>query len=127
MQSADVERLSVEVVEEIAADLGASEVHVWAAAAMLTEIPCDSSAPVRFEVCLGGCQSYGAGELLDHLLKRHAQRRDEGGAFGVVVKRCLDKCDRGAFVLLHTPHGTASLPEATCDQLDEALTQLDAG
>jgi hypothetical protein len=46
---------------------------------------------------------------------------------GIVVKSCLDKCDRAAFVLLHTPDGTAAFPNATPAQLDEALDQLDAG
>ena len=71
------------------------------------------------------CQGWGAAELLDHLLKLHAHRRDDGDpGFGIVAKRCLDKCESAAIVLVHTPDGTAGLPEATNAQLDEALAQL---
>jgi NADH:ubiquinone oxidoreductase subunit E len=118
--------LTPEVVEELAADLGASETRIYAAAALMTEIGCDHSAPTRFELCIGGCQGWGAVELLGHLLKRHAQRREGAQVpFGIVAKRCLDKCEHAPMVLLHTPDGTAGLPEATIAQLDEALAQID--
>ena len=114
--------LTPAIVEELAADLGAPKTHVYAAAAMMTEIPCDATAPVRFELCIGGCQAWGATELLGHLIKRHAQRDDDDKPlFGIVAKRCLDKCDRAAVVLVHTPDGTAGLSAATVEQLDEAL------
>jgi NADH:ubiquinone oxidoreductase subunit E len=72
-----------------------------------------------------GCQGWGAIDLLKHLLKRHAQRRgDEQTTFGVVAKRCLDKCEHAPIVLLHTPDGTAGMPAATVAQLDEALAQV---
>ena len=123
----DAETLTPQIVAEIAEEIGAPKVHVYAAAAMMTEIACDASAAVRFELCIGGCQSWGAAELLRHLLKRHAQRQEAGAPlFGVVAKRCLDKCERAAVVLVHTPDGTAGLAAATIEQLDEALaTALD--
>jgi hypothetical protein len=100
-------------------------VHVYAAAALMTEIGCDASDAVRFELCIGGCQAWGAGELLRHLLERHAQgRENDAPRFGIVAKRCLDKCDHAALVLVHTPNGTAALPAASIDALDEALAQV---
>ena len=117
--------LTPELVEELAADMAASEAYVYAAAALMTEIGCDNSDPVRFELCVGGCQGWGAIDLLKHLLNRHAQRRDDKQpTFGVVAKRCLDKCAHAPIVLLHTPDGTAGMPAATVAQLDEALAQV---
>lgn len=118
--------LTPEVAEELAGEVGASAVQVYAAAALMTEIPCDASDPVRFEICIGGCQQWGAAELLGHLLKKHAQRREAGAStnFGIVAKRCLDKCERAAVVLAHSPNGTASFAEAKPEQLDEAIATL---
>lgn len=123
--AAGAERLTPEVVEDLSADLDASEAQIYAAAAMFTEIPCDTSDPIRFELCIGACQGWGAAKLLDHLLKRHAERRSSGASrFGIVAKRCLDKCDSAAMVLVHTPDGSAALPMATVEGLDEALAQV---
>lgn len=128
LEAEGADALTPELVEVLAGDLGVPELHVYAAAATLTPIPCDSSAPVRFELCLGGCQAWGAGELLDHLLLRHNERRDaEQPNFGIVAKRCLDKCQAAPVVLVHTPDGTAGLPRATPAQLDESLEQLFEG
>ncbi len=124
LSAAGGERLTPELVEELSADLDATEAQVYAAAALFTDIPCDTSDPIRFELCIGACQSWGAAKLLDHLLKRHAQRRDAGSQFGIVAKRCLDKCDSATLVLVHTPDGTAALPMATIEALDEALAQV---
>ena len=117
--------LTPEVVEELAGEIGASAVQIYAAAALMSEIPCDASDPVRFELCIGSCQQWGAAELLAHLLKRHAQRRDDDAPrFGIVAKRCLDKCERAAVVLAHSPDGTASFAQAKPEQLDEAIATL---
>jgi NADH:ubiquinone oxidoreductase subunit E len=117
--------LTPEVAEELATEVGASATQVYAAAALMSEIPCDASDPVRFEVCIGSCQQWGATELIDHLLKRHAQRRDQDApTFGIVAKRCLDKCERAAVVFAHSPDGTASFAQATPDELDEAIETL---
>jgi len=123
LESADA--LTPQLVEEIAVEIGVSSIYVYAAAATLTEIPCDASDPVRFELCIGGCQAWGASELLKHLLARHQQA--DGPSFGIVAKRCLDKCDQGAVVFIHTPDGKAGLSAAKVTDLDQALQQLAHG
>lgn len=123
--AANAERLTPEVVEDLAPDLDATEAQIYAAATLFTDIPCDASNPIRFELCIGNCQGWGAGKLLEHLLQKHADRRSDGArTFGIVTKRCLDKCSSAALVLVHTPDGTAALPMATTDSLDEALQQV---
>ena len=118
------EALTPGLVAELAADIGVPSVYVYAAAAMLTAIPCDASEPIRFELCIGGCQAWGATELLTHLLRRHG--RDGQMPFGVVAKRCLDQCDKAAVVFIHTPSGKAGIAAATVADLDQALEQLRA-
>jgi NADH:ubiquinone oxidoreductase subunit E len=121
----DGDKLTPEIVEELASDIGASVVHVYAAAALMTEIECDTSEPLRFELCIGGCQGWGSAELLMHLLKKRAARIDDDAAsFGIVVKRCLDHCDKAAMMFVQTPDGRAAIPEASVAKLDEALAQL---
>jgi NADH:ubiquinone oxidoreductase subunit E len=121
------EKLTPEIVEEIAADVGASESHVFAAAAMMTDIPFDESDATRFEVCVGGCQQWGALPVLEKLVQLRAQRQEAGEpSFGVVPRRCLDKCDRAAVVLVKTPDGTAGLSEATPETVGEAVAQASA-
>ena len=125
LEAEGAEQLTPELVELIAGDLGVPETHVYAAAASMTEITCEASGSVRFELCVGGCQAWGAVQLLDHLLLRHAERRtDDQPPFGIVAKRCLDKCQHAPMVFVHTQDGTAALPEASVTQLDEALEAL---
>lgn len=118
------EKLTPELVEEIASDVGASETHVFAAVAMMTDIPFDESDATRFEICVGGCQQWGALPALEKLVQLRAKRREAGDTgFGVVPRRCLDKCDRAAVVVVRTPDGTAGLSEATPETVEEAVTQ----
>lgn len=121
----DGDALTPEIVAELADDIGTSQLNVYVAATMMTDIPCNVADVVRFELCVGGCQGWGSNALLQHLLKTHAQQRDKGEAgFGIVTKRCLDLCDRAAVVRVHTPDGVATLPAATTDALDEAIPQV---
>jgi NADH:ubiquinone oxidoreductase subunit E len=118
-EAAGAESLTPELAEEIAADVGASVAHVYVAAAMMTQIACDTSATTRFEICVGGCQQWGAVAALQHLLKRH-----EGSGYGIVAKNCLDQCEHAPMVFVQTPDGRAALPEATPAKLDEAIDML---
>ena len=118
------EVLTPELIEELAADLGASEKHLFAAAAMMTDLKFDESDPVRFEICVGGCQSWGALSVLEKLVQLRAKRIEAGEtSFGVVPRRCLDKCDRAAVVIVKTPDGTAGLSEATPEAVEAAVAQ----
>ncbi len=118
------EYLTPERVEELAADIGASEAQLYAAAVMMTGIPFDEGAPVRFEVCIGGCQSWGAVPVLEKLVQLRARRIEAGQlSFGLVPRRCLDKCDRAAVVMVRTPDGTAGLSEVTPAAVEEAVEQ----
>ena len=121
----DATALSPAIVEAISEDLGVRESHVYAAAALMSEIPCDASAATRIEICVGNCQKWGAIELLDRVLEVHGQRAQAGEpGFGVVARACLDRCEGAAVILLHTPDGTAGLRAATLAELDEALEAL---
>ncbi len=121
-EEAGHEVLSPELIEELAAELGASETQLTAAAVMMTSIPFDETEATRFEICVGGCQSWGALPVLQKLLALRAARRAAGQpSFGVVPKRCLDKCDRAAVVLVKTQDGTAGISEATPEAVADAV------
>ncbi len=113
------------LVDEIAGDLGARPSHLYAAAALMTAIPFDQSEQVRFVVCAGGCQRWGAVDLLDTLVSMRAQRVERGASsFGIVARRCLDTCDQAAVVRAHTPDGDGVLVGATPARLEEAVNMV---
>jgi hypothetical protein len=52
-----------------------------------------------------------------------AQRAEEGLVVaGIIPKRCLDKCDRAATVIVKTPDGAAGISEATPEAIEAAVT-----
>jgi NADH:ubiquinone oxidoreductase subunit E len=120
VEDAGHEKLDAAIVAELADEIGAPEAHVYAAATM-TALVFDESAPLRFEVCAGGCQAYGAIGVIERLVRLRGEHD-----FGIVAKRCLDRCDRAAVVLVHTPAGTAGLAHATAESVEEALAQATA-
>jgi NADH:ubiquinone oxidoreductase subunit E len=117
--------LNAERMEELAADLGAPLDHLYAAAGMMTMLPFDESDDAQFNVCVGGCQGWGAMDVIKRLAALHSQRRDDGKkTFGIIPRRCLDSCERAAVVLIKTPDGMAGIAGATTDSIDDAVAQL---
>lgn len=118
--------LSPALVEDIAAELGVRESHLYVAAATMSEIACKSGAAIEFELCVGNCQKWGAVELLERVLEADAVRRcaDRPG-FGVIARSCLDRCADAPVVRLRTPDATAGLAPASIERLDETLAELD--
>jgi NADH:ubiquinone oxidoreductase subunit E len=117
--------LNAERMEELAADLGAPLDHVYAAAGMMTMLPFDESDDAQFNVCVGGCQGWGALEVIKRLAALHSQRRDDGKkTFGIIPRRCLDNCERAAVVMIKTPDGMAGIAGATVEGVEDAVTQL---
>lgn len=117
--------LSPALVEDIAAELGVRESHLYVAAATMSTIPCASEADVVIELCVGNCQKWGAVELLERALDFDGRRRANGDAgLAVVARSCLDRCADAAVIRIRTPDGIAGLTSATLASLDEALALL---
>ena len=104
---------------ELAEDRGRPASHYLAAIPLATELRVAPApgAKVTVRVCAGTCQRYGALDLLDHVVERHA-----GAALTPVS--CLDRCDHAPAVELHGAHGVLVIAPATPGALDEALAEL---
>lgn len=105
---------------ELAEDRGRPPSHYLAALALASELKVAGEAPLVVKVCAGTCQRYGALDLLDHLVERHAKR----ATFALAPVTCLDRCDQAPACELHGPDGPLVLAPATKASLDEALDAL---
>lgn len=116
-----------EAVEDLAFERGVGPEEFYAALAT-TDLELRREHEVRFEVCAGGCQEWGALPLIEHLVDVRAERLEDGEpAFDIIPRACLDQCNKAAAVVAAGPDGHALIPEATADGLDEAIDELVSG
>lgn len=119
--------VTAEALDELALERGVGVEELYAALAT-SDLELRREHAVRFEVCAGGCQKWGALPLIEHLADARAERVEDGEpAFDIVARPCLDQCDKAAAVLAVAPGGHALIPEATADELDEAIAELVSG
>jgi hypothetical protein len=106
-------------IVELAEDRGRPASHYLAALALATELRVEAprGARVTVRACAGGCQRWGALDLLDHLA---SHRRD----VALLPVSCLDRCDAAPACELDTPDGKLVLAPATIAAIDEALGSL---
>ncbi len=124
LESSGEPKLNATIIDELAADLGVPAAHLYVAAATMSELEFDTSSPVLLEVCAGGCQAWGAVDLIERAHDLFVTRSEsDQTTFGIVPRKCLDKCERAAVVQIRTPDGTAGLSETTLGQIDEAVAQ----
>lgn len=110
-------------IEELAQTLGVDESALLAAAAMVTDYQVERSSDVQFVVCAGGCQKWGALDLLDELVRLRRDRLDAGQpGFDIATRGCLDRCADAAAIIVNTPDGAATLTQAEPGQLASAVS-----
>jgi NADH:ubiquinone oxidoreductase subunit E len=120
---ADDDLVRLDDLEELAQTLGVDESALLAAAALVTDYQIARDCDVQFVVCAGGCQKWGALDLLDELVRLRRDRLDAGQpAFDIATRGCLDRCQDAAAVIVNTADGAATLPQATPEQLAAAVT-----
>lgn len=113
-----------DALDELALDQGVDASHLYAAAAMTTDVEFAREHDVAFVVCGGTCQNWGALARIEQLVTLRQQRIDDGlPGFDIQVKRCLDQCGRAPVLQIRTPDGTAWLTEATEASVAEAVEQ----
>ena len=121
---ADNGAVTAEALDDLAAERGVDVSELYAGLAH-TELALVREHQVRFLVCAGGCQEWGALECIEHLADERRDRVDDGRpAFDIVPRSCLDTCANAASVIAHAPTGKAMIPEATPESLDEAIAAL---
>ena len=116
-----IDILTLEFIEEQSEETGTPESHILAAM-LACNMDLERGSDNTFVVCAGKCQAWGAVDHIQHLLD--ARRKHGAKAFDVRVRGCLDRCEQAVVVAVETPDGTAVLPQATTESLDEAIAQL---
>jgi NADH:ubiquinone oxidoreductase subunit E len=104
-------------VIELAEDRGRPASHYVAAVALATELRIEPRANVTLKICAGNCQRYGALDLIDALIAKHANVTWQPVG-------CLDRCDNAPACELHGAHGVLVIAPATPDAIAEALNTL---
>ncbi len=129
--AADIDNIAIdgvvtsEALIDLAAELGTGTENLYAALVTSEITLKNSGEEVQFEVCIGGCQQWGALPVLEHLIDLRMNRIEEGDpAFAIVPKACLNQCSAAPAVVLISPQGRALLPAATLEHIDEAIEAL---
>ncbi|MCG8423022.1 MAG: hypothetical protein MJE77_34385 [Proteobacteria bacterium] len=123
-EAAGDEPITVDAIDELALEEGVDTSHLYAAAAMTTEVEFARHNDVAFVTCGGNCQHWGALECIEHLVSLRQKRIEAGKtAFDIEAKRCLDKCEHGPVVLVRSPLGTAVIARATKESLSTAVAE----
>lgn len=117
---AEDETVTIAALAELAEDRGRPASHYLAAIPLATELKVKSSGGIEVRVCAGNCQRYGALDLLDHLVERHARAQ----TFTIAPVECLDLCDNAPACELHGAHGKLVIAPGTASTIDEALDSL---
>ena len=124
-EEAEGELVSVELIEDVADDEGVPVALVFAGAALIPGLNHERASDVRFEVCTGQCQSWGALERLKQLVAlRLGAQGERKASFDVVPVECLDRCDKAPVMIVHTPEGVAALDRVEELELRAAVDQL---
>ena len=124
-EEAEGEAVSVDLIENVADDEGVPIALVFAGAALIPGLNHEQSSDVRFEVCIGQCQSWGALERLNQLVALRLEAQgDRKANFDVVPVECLDRCDKAPVMRVHTPEGVAALDRVEKVELNAAVDQL---
>src|SRR5262245_5939491 len=127
-EQAGAEELDAALIEQVAEQTGASESHLYAAAAMTTDLRFARTAEVTFVCCAGGCEGWRALDRIEDLVSIRRERTAAGlPGFDVHARNCLDRCAEAPAVLAVTAAGQALITGATRAKLAEAVAELCGG
>ena len=117
--------VSHELMVQVAAEQGCPVSHAYIGAAIDPMLQWRSQSALTMHVCVGSCQGYGAGDLLEWLLKVRDERSEAGSpVFDVVPRGCLSACEQGPVIASNGPHGQAMHPEVTMEGIAEIIEVL---
>jgi hypothetical protein len=98
--------LSHEKLASIAAGENVPLSHIYTAAAFDPDYRWERAHERQIVVCLGACQAWGAGEIVEKLFELRQERLDAGGpGFDIVSVACLDRCMTPAAADTQGPDG----------------------
>lgn len=123
-EAAGGEPITSDAIDELALEQGVDASHLYAAAAVTTDVEIAREHDVVFVACGGNCQNWGALECIEHLVDLRQQRLESGKAgFDIQARSCLDKCEHAPVVMVRTPDGSGVIPKASKEALSEAVDQ----
>jgi NADH:ubiquinone oxidoreductase subunit E len=111
------DRVELAALIELAEDRGRPASHYVAAVALATELTIAPARQIALKICAGNCQRYGALDLIDALIAKHANVTWQ-------PVDCLDRCDNAPACELHGDHGVLVIAPAKPEAVTEALNTL---
>jgi NADH:ubiquinone oxidoreductase subunit E len=118
-------RVSHELMVQVAEAHSCPVAHVYIGASVDPVLQWQRQSELTIHVCVGACQGYGAGEVLDRLLEvRDARSLDGKPAFDVVPRGCLSACERAPVLASNGSHGQGLHPEVSVATVDEIIEVL---
>jgi NADH:ubiquinone oxidoreductase subunit E len=111
------DRVELDALIELAEDRGRPASHYVAAVALATELTIAPAGNIALKICAGNCQRYGALDLIDALIAKHAKVTWQ-------PVDCLDRCDNAPACELHGDHGVLVIAPAKPEAVMEALNTL---
>jgi NADH:ubiquinone oxidoreductase subunit E len=117
--------VTAELLAAVAAEAGVPLSHAYVAASVDPDLDWQSRDTVTVRVCTGGCQAWGAVDVLERFLALRRARAEAGlETFDVVAVACLNTCDRPTAVTSAGPHGYATHPEIDAEAADALVAAL---
>ena len=118
-------RVSHELMVQVAEAQSCPVGHVYIGASIDPMLQWQRQSDLTIHVCVGACQGYGAGEVLDRLLEVRDARSSAGkAAFDVVPRGCLSACERAPVLASNGSHGQALHPEVSVTSVEEIMDVL---
>lgn len=125
MRAGPAQQLEAKDIDAVADELGLKRAHAWVAAGLDPSLAPESDEDVLIGICVGQCQMRGAVANLEKLLEcRDARAASGKRGFGIVPRRCFDRCMQGPVAVCQTPDGMAGLPKMTAEQVSGVVEQI---
>ncbi len=119
--------IAPETIDALAQSEGVDRAVAWAAAGSHPFIQLQRENEVAVAVCVGRCQLWGGGDLLEGALELREKRVGEGkSGFDVIPRNCLNRCHDAPMAFVVLPEGSAGFPRATTDDLTAMMAELDS-
>jgi len=117
--------VSSEAIDELAQESGVPREQYYAALPLadlqLAPVP---NADTLMLACVGGCQGWGAIDVLGALLDERDRVCSEGKRLFVGVRPCLDRCLGAAVVEVRTADGVGIIANANPEIVREVVAEL---
>lgn len=118
-------RVTPALLARAAAEAGVPPSHAYVACSVDPRLEWERTTELTLVSCVGGCQGWGAVEVLERLLAERDARRAEGRpSFDVATRGCLNMCQRAPAVFSFGARGQAGHAEVRAADVPALVASL---